>query len=83
MYGTVDDIIARFADNILNPIIWLLVAAGVVWFFWNVVLMIWHSDDMEAIKTGRRNLLWGAVGVAIMVSAIGIINVIKATVENL
>ncbi len=78
-----DEIVSKFSGAILDPIIALLVVAGLLWFFWNIVVMIYKSDDTEAIATGKKNLFWGSIGIAIMVSAIGIINVIKATVDTL
>ena len=75
-------IIGRFGDQVINPILWLLVAAGLVYFFWNIVRMIYKYDDETALEEGKRNLIWGAIGVAIMVSAIGLINFIKSFIDS-
>ena len=76
-------LISRFADQVINPILFVLVAAGVAYFFWNVILMIYKYDDTEALEEGKRNLIWGAIGIAVMVSAIGLINFIKSGLDSL
>ena len=75
-------IIGRFSDQVINPILFALVAAGVVYFFWNIVRMIYKYDDTTALEEGKRNLIWGTIGVAVMVSAIGLINFIKSFLDS-
>ena len=78
----VTTIIGRFSDQVINPILWLLVVAGVVYFFWQIVRMIYKYDDTTALEEGKRNLIWGTIGVAIMVSAIGLINFVKSFIDS-
>ena len=48
-------------------------------FVWGVVQMIIHADDPDGRKTGQNHVLWGVIGMTIMISAYGIIRLIAAT----
>ena len=69
----------NIVNNILNPIIELLVAAAFVVFVWGVVDFIRGADDSEKRSTGQQHMIWGIVGLIIIFGANAIINIIKAT----
>lgn len=70
----------QLLDNInqyiINPIILLMMAVAFVVFVWGVVVFIAKQDDTEAVEKGKKHMLWGILGLAIMVSVFGIIKVI-------
>lgn len=70
-------------NHIVNPIIMLLFAIGMVVFVYGVFQMILHADDADARSTGRQSMLWGVIGMFIMVSAWGIINLIANTILDI
>ncbi len=74
----------RLLQNIINqigvPIIYLLLALAVVYFMWGVVLFIKNGDNPEKREEGFQHIIWGIIGIFIMVSAKGIINIILATI---
>ena len=72
--------IHKIDQFIVNPIILLLVAVALLVFLWGVLEFVGHSDSEDARTTGGRHILWGIVGLAIMLSAFGIINVIVNTI---
>jgi len=55
----------------------LLVALAV--FFWGIVQFISDTDSNTAREEGKQNILWGIIGMFIMVSVYGIIRVILQT----
>ncbi len=71
-------VINSFLDSvivqIINPIILLLSAGAFVVLAWGIFEFIWKADDDKARETGRRAILWGFVGLAIIFGAYGIIN---------
>lgn len=71
-------LISKINTNIINPLITLLIAFGVVYFIWAASQVVSTSVDKktEALKY----LVWGIVGLFIMVSAIGILNVVCSTI---
>ena len=65
--------------NILNPLIVLLFAFALMYFIYGVLQIIRGQGSEEARTTGARHVLWGVVGMAIMVSVYGIIHVVCGT----
>ncbi len=76
--NTLDPIIT----NIVSPIVKLMFAVAVVAFVYGVVQMIWHKNDAEAHSRGRIAMVGGLIGMFIMVSAWGIINLVANTVKQ-
>ena len=54
-------------------------ALAVVYFVWGVMQFIKNSDNPEKRGEGYQHMIWGIVGLFIMVSAKGIINIILST----
>jgi len=67
---------------ILTPIIYLLFGLALLLFLYGVFEFIKNSDDTEERKKGGQHILWGVIGMAIMFSAYGIINLILSTMED-
>ncbi len=75
--------IAPFLNNVnkfvLNPIISLLFALALLVFFWGLFVFIAKADSPEERENGKRKLLWGVIGMFIMVSVYAIIRIILGT----
>ncbi len=65
--------------EILNPLIALLFAVALIVFLWGLVEFIRSAESDEARSTGQRHMLWGLVGMAIMVAAKSVIFVVTNT----
>lgn len=68
---------------ILNPIIGLMFAVAVVVFIYGIVEFIYGSDNEDRKTAGKKHMIWGVIGMFIMVSAFGIINLIMDTIEGI
>lgn len=64
--------IGKVSTNILNPIIAILFSVALAYFIYGVVAFIWNPDSEEAREKGKRGMLWGVIGMFIMVSVFGI-----------
>ena len=64
--------------EILGAILPVLVALGVVYFVWGVVTYVIASDE-EAKKTGRNRIIYGIIGLAIIISLWGIVRILGNT----
>ncbi len=76
--------LTHFIDNVvrlfIQPIIVLIVTAGVAWFIWFLATkFLMNTSDAAKRKEGYTFLLWGVIGVFIMVGAIGILRIVLAT----
>lgn len=79
---TVGEIVNLVSSQILQPIVQLLFALATILFLWGVAEFIIHRDNEEERDKGKRHMLWGILGLVIMFSAIGIINVISRVVDT-
>lgn len=69
--------------NIVSPVVMLMFALAVVVFVYGIIEMLSHGADAEAHTKGRNHMLGGVIGMFIMLSAWGIINVIANTVDQI
>lgn len=68
---------------IVNPAILLLFAIALLLFVWGLVqFLISLSTGGKATNTGKGHMLWGTVGMFIMVAAYGILTVIQNTLNS-
>lgn len=66
------------AHQILNSIIPVLVAFGVVYIVWGIVQYVIAGGD-EAKKKGRDTIIYGIIGLAVIVGLWGLVNIIVTT----
>lgn len=71
--------VSKFNDVILFPLISLLLALALLLFIYGVFEYIAGSADESKRSIGRMHMVWGIVGMIIMVSAYGIISLALAT----
>ena len=74
-----EDLIIKVFENILQPFLWLLLAVAFIVFLWGIAEFIKNADSADGRKTGGKHILWGVVGLAIMISALGITRIIANT----
>jgi len=71
---------SKIVDNIISPIVAFVFALAVLLFVWGIVEYIIGGEDSEKRKTGQTHVLWGVIGIAIMVSVYGIIRFVASSV---
>ena len=69
--------------NIINPVIGLMFALAVVVFGYGIFEMIWKGGDPDARAVGRNHMIGGVIGMFIMLSAWGIINLLSNTISSI
>ncbi len=72
-------IMERLNDLIIRPIILLVFAGGFFLFMWGLVTFLWNSKEGEIATDGKQHMLWGIVGMFVMVSVGGILTLILGT----
>ncbi len=75
--GTIQFIICKIGD-ILNMVIPVLVVLGIVYFVWGVITYVISSDE-EAKKSGRNRMIYGIIGLAVIVAMWGLVNILVST----
>lgn len=74
------ELLANLNNVVVRPAILLLFGVAFVVFVWGIVEFIKNADDVKGRDTGKRSIIWGIVGMVIMVSVYGIINVVAGTI---
>ena len=77
---TVAQIINTVVSSVINPLIYLMFAVALLFFVWGVVDMIRQADNESARSKGKLHIIWGLIGLAIMFSVFGLVNIIKDVV---
>ncbi|HUC88520.1 MAG TPA: hypothetical protein VMR49_00625 [Candidatus Paceibacterota bacterium] len=64
---------------VINPIIYFLFALSMVYFLYGLAQYLLSPDNEEIRKSSKSHMLWGIVGLFIMVAVFGIMNLILGT----
>jgi len=76
---SIESFIDKVVVNIINPIIGVLFALAFAIFLWGIARSLIYSDDENERKQGKQHMIWGLVGMFIMVSVIGILELALGT----
>ena len=79
MSPRIQQLVININNTIIHPIIGLLFGLAFVIFLWGIVEFIWKSDNPTAREQGQKHMIWGVVGMFIMLSVIGIIQIFLGT----
>lgn len=83
-YGAVDTfvqgVIGRFVEIIINPLIYILLTASLLVFFWGIIEFLAQGNNPEKASTGKRHMFWGIVGLFIFIASVGILRIISNTI---
>lgn len=73
------DFVARVNDAIINPILALIFAAALLYFLWGGFVFITSASDVKGREEGRQHMLWGVIGMVIMISVFSILRIFLLT----
>lgn len=71
--------VVKLLTNVVEPVVKFLFAAAVFYFIFGVFTYIRKADDSSERVTGGNHILYGTIGLFIMISVWGIIAVIRST----
>jgi hypothetical protein len=70
--------------DLSNVFIYLLISLGVIFVIWNVVMYLIRSgSDEEGRKKAQGHILWGLVGLAVILSIWGLVNILTNTFRTM
>ena len=81
----VKDLIRRFVDALIDPLVIGLFALAFLLFMWGLLvfmLSVSNNDTGEGAANGKRHMLWGLLGMVVMFSVAGIINIITSSIGD-
>ena len=73
---TIESLVGRIIDLIINPLIMLFMVLGTAFFLWGIIEFLMNPDNEEKRKSGKKHMMWGIIGLFLMVSVWGIIRVL-------
>lgn len=73
-------LITKIKREIVDPLISFLFVFGLVIFLYGVWEMIRGGESNEARAQGKQHIIWGIIGMFIMISFWGISNLICGTI---
>jgi len=69
-----------YAFGIINRIIPILVSLALLLFFWGMARFINNAGSEEAITNGKQMMIWGVISLFVMVSILGILQLLLSDV---
>lgn len=76
-----DTFLVNLSVEVINPIIKVLFALAIVYFLYGVAKFLMNQEDEESRTSGKKHMLWGIVGIFIMMAVWGIMNLVIATLN--
>ncbi len=77
--GAGQEVLGRFVTYIIDPAILLIFTAGFLLFLFGLVEFLFKVEQSSGRENGVRHMIWGMVGMLIMVSVYGIVALITNT----
>ena len=78
-YASVDSFVANINRLIINPLIILLFALALMYFLFGVFQFLSNADNEEKRTTGKKHMVWGIVGLTVMIGVWFILNLVLDT----
>ncbi|MFA4975682.1 MAG: pilin [Candidatus Paceibacterota bacterium] len=72
--GTIEEKV-NVIGNILGYVIPVIIILGVIYFIWGVVQYV-ISDDEEAKKAGKNRMIFGIIGLVVIVGMWGLVGIV-------
>ena len=74
-------IINKLVTGIVNPLIGIIFVVAIAVFFWGIIEFIWNADNEDKRATGKNHIIWGLVGLLIMATVGGILEILQNFVK--
>ncbi len=75
----VNTFVANVSTQIINPLIKVLFALAVIFFLYGVFEFLINQENDEKRTSGKKHMIWGVIGIAIMMGVFTIMGMIIQT----
>ena len=72
-------LVQQINNLIVFPLISLLLAIAVLVFVWGGFQYLYNADDPAARKQGQRHILFGLIGIVVMIAAYALLSIALRT----
>ncbi len=73
------EMVTKLENVILFPLMTLMMAVALLFFLWGCYEYVLGADSEESQTEGKKHMLYGIIGLLVMVSAYGILKIATAT----
>ena len=80
-FASFDSFLASLNRLIVNPLISLMFALAVVYFLYGVFKFLANADNENARTEGKTHMMYGIIGMVVMMGVWGITNLLINTLE--
>lgn len=77
--ASIATLMGKVNEIIINPIIMLLFVLATVYFIYGIVQYLISPDNEELRTSSKSHMLWGIIGMFVMVSVFGIMRIVLTT----
>lgn len=74
-----EPIVQHLFQLVIDPVVRLIFAGAIFYFVWGVFKYIRNADDPTERAAGGKHIMFGVLGIFIMISVWGIIAVLEKT----
>ncbi len=78
-----EQILEKVITEVFSPIYQAIVGVAFLYFLYGVVMFIINMNDPEKKNTGKQHLLWGTVGLFIMLSVGGLLQLLNSILDGM
>ncbi len=78
-HASLDSFLGNVNSQIVNPLITFLFALAIAFFLYGVFEFMMNGDNEEKRTEGKSHMVWGVIGIAIMLGVWGILNFLLST----
>lgn len=80
-YADFDSFLGNVNSQIVNPLIGFMFAIAITYFLWGLLKFLMNADSEEARTQGKTHMMYGIIGLTIMMGVWGILNLIVNTLN--
>lgn len=78
-YASMSTLINSIEKVVINPLIALVFTLALVYFIYGVMQFVLNPTNEEIRKSGKSHILWGLIGLFIMIAVFGIMRLVLNT----
>lgn len=71
-----EEILQRIITYVIDPALRVVFTLGLLLFIWGIIEFLWGVKDGQVEQKGKNHIVYGLIGMLIMVSVYGIIALI-------
>lgn len=73
-----EQVLGRVVTEVFSPLYQAVAGVAFLYFLYGVVMFIINMNDPEKKNTGKQHLLWGTIGLFIILSVGGILQLFNS-----